>query len=103
MRTYLLSLEAETDLQEIEEYSALHWGNAKAAEYIRDLFNTFELLTENPGLGKPRPTIKRNLLFFPAHQHTIVFSIHRKNGEVRILRVLHSAMNIAARLRKRKK
>lgn len=101
MRAYLLSPEAEIDLQEIEEYSALQWGDTKAAEYIEELFDAFELLAEHPGIGKPK--LRKKLLTFPLNRHIILFSVDRKAEKIHILRVLHSAMNIKARLRKTKR
>lgn len=102
MRRYILTREAQIDLQEIENYSALRWGDAKAAEYIEDLFGAFQLLTDNPGIAKPRPMLRKGLLLFTVNRHTIVFKTDKKADMLYILRVLHSAMNIKARLRKKK-
>ncbi len=103
MRTYSLSREAEIDLREIEHYSALRWGDAKAAEYIEDLFAAFQLLTDNPGIGKPRPMLRKELLLFPVNRHTIVFKTDKKAQILYVLRVLHSAMHVKDRLKRKKK
>jgi toxin ParE1/3/4 len=102
MRAYRLSREAAIDLQEIEHYSALRWGDAKAAEYINDLFHAFQLLAENPDIGKPKPMLRKELLLFPVNRHAIIFKTDEKTEIIYILRVLHSAMNIKARLKKKK-
>lgn len=101
MRAYILAPAAETDLEEIEEYTALRWGDAKAAEYINDLFDAFELLADTPGIAKPRAALRKDLRLFPLNRHAIIFKIDKKTNAIYILRVLHSAMNIKAGLNNR--
>ncbi|MFY8107125.1 MAG: type II toxin-antitoxin system RelE/ParE family toxin, partial [Elstera sp.] len=54
MAQILFSQHIDRVLEEIEEYSALSWGDARAERYIRAIFHAFDLLAENPELGRYR-------------------------------------------------
>ncbi|AXG69607.1 ParE toxin of type II toxin-antitoxin system, parDE [Kordia sp. SMS9] len=52
MVTYKLSNDASQKLEEIYEYSLLNFGADKADEYYLSLHKVFELLSDQPSLGK---------------------------------------------------
>jgi toxin ParE1/3/4 len=47
-----LSQRARSDVKNIIRYTLDNFGSAKTDEYLDGLYNTFELLTENPKLGR---------------------------------------------------
>lgn len=61
--------EAGRDLAEIEDYSARKWGDRQAEKYVRDLFDAFERLAENPSLGRSRSDVPLPYLVYPASGH----------------------------------
>ncbi|HXG82471.1 MAG TPA: type II toxin-antitoxin system RelE/ParE family toxin [Pyrinomonadaceae bacterium] len=82
---------AESDLEEIFVYMA---GNNpdSAAGFLRDLGQKFELLAENPTLGRARHDYFVELRSFP-HKKYVIFYFPIKDG-VEIYRIVHSARNI---------
>jgi len=49
---YVLSPRAQTDLDEIWDYSADAWGTDQADIYTRDLWHRIETLAAHPNMGQ---------------------------------------------------
>ncbi len=49
---YELSLRAQSNIEEIIRYTDKHFGPAQTDEYIGGLYYSFDLLTDNPRLGR---------------------------------------------------
>jgi len=64
MASYRLTNRAEAKLAAIYEYSVLNWGLPKTREYLRGLHNAFELLAENPKMGRDMGELRSGL-----HRH----------------------------------
>jgi plasmid stabilization system protein ParE len=65
MTKYVLSTDAELDLDEIWEYIALDNINA-ADRWIGQLFDAFDALARNPGMGHRREDLTAYpILFWP--------------------------------------
>jgi plasmid stabilization system protein ParE len=67
--SFRLTARAEADLDEIDDYVASEFGEAVAERVIDRLFETFELLADNPGA----PSV----------------IIYRSRDELEVLRVWH--------------
>ncbi|MCI5077610.1 type II toxin-antitoxin system RelE/ParE family toxin [Oricola sp.] len=89
MSGYVLSLDAEEDLQDIYLYSEETWGPEQAARYLQELFETFGHIGRNPHMGRSRPELGSDLRSLPHVAHVIFYMEWR--GEVAILRVLHGS------------
>jgi plasmid stabilization system protein ParE len=60
--SFRLTQRAEADLDEIDDYVVSEFDEA----VIERLFETFELLADNPHIGRPRPEwASEDVLFFP--------------------------------------
>lgn len=59
MYEVLLSLEAEKDLVDIFEYSLMEFGVHKAELYTLSFQDAFDLLGENPVVGKKETRLNR--------------------------------------------
>lgn len=80
--------EANLDLYEIWEYVALK-SPASADKIIRRINGIFELLSENPGVGRKQDDLAPGLRVFPVSPF-LVFYIPLPDREgVEIVRVLH--------------
>ena len=86
-------------LDEIEEYSALSWGDARAERYIRDIFRAFDLLAENPELGRYRADLPPPYLAYSVGSHVIVYRYDQPSDQVQVLTLLHPAMDVSAQVR----
>lgn len=99
-RPYVLSQEAGVDLEEIEDYTARHWGDVQAEHYLRELFTAFDHIATNPESGRRRADIPEPYLVYAVGSHLIIYRDNQAAGRVEILNILHPAMDIAGRLRR---
>jgi toxin ParE1/3/4 len=93
---YFLARAVANDLREIEEYTASHWGEAQAADYIFALYAAFDMLADNPGLGHRRPDLPKSFRVYIKEHHLIIY---RGQDPVEILNILHPAMDIEKRIK----
>jgi toxin ParE1/3/4 len=91
MTRYSLTSRADVDLDEIIEYIAS--DNVDAALSVDYRFTQiFEMLTENPKIGRDRPEIESGIRSFPEGSYLILYRLLA--GEVIIVRVLHAARDL---------
>lgn len=83
-----LSEPARNDLKEIWLYIAEN-NPASADRTLQELKKKFQLLAENPQLGKSQDQLIVRLRTFP-HKKYVIFYFPKKNG-IEIYRVLHGA------------
>ncbi len=58
---FRLTRRAEADIKSIIRYTDLNFGPAQTKEYLGGLFNSFDLLTDNPELGREWSRGRRRL------------------------------------------
>ncbi|HCO82175.1 MAG TPA: plasmid stabilization protein [Arenibacter sp.] len=92
MSKYVLSQEAENDIEEIFEFGEYKFGKAQAISYLIQMEEHFVLLAENPGIGKKRNEIKEGLFSLPYVSHIIFYRILENN--IRIVRVLNGGRDL---------
>ncbi len=82
---------AKANLKEIWSYIA-EYNPSSADKFLREFAKKFQLLAENPKLGKSRDDFILNLRSF-SFKNYVIFYFSTENG-VEIYRVLHGARNI---------
>lgn len=92
MNGYVLSKEADNDIENIFEYGEYQFGTSQAIEYLIGLNNLFHTIANNPNIGKERKEIKDGLFSFPYISHIIFY--RKMNGYVRIVRVLYGGRDL---------
>jgi plasmid stabilization system protein ParE len=99
MKEYVLSTGAELDLDEIWEYIAL--DNLRAADrWIGKLFDAFDALAQNPGMGHKREDLTAYpILFWPVGAYLILYRV--QSNRIEIVAVTHGARDIPTFLRQR--
>jgi plasmid stabilization system protein ParE len=99
MKEYVLSTGAELDLDEIWEYIAL--DNLRAADrWIGKLFDAFDTLAQNPGMGHKREDLTAYpILFWPVGAYLILYRVQSKRLE--IVAVTQGARDVPSFLRQR--
>jgi toxin ParE1/3/4 len=90
---YRLSALAEQDLDEIWFYVAEDASPTAADRLIDAIIDRFELLAEQPRMGRLRPEFGAGVRSFTVESHVIYY---RHEGEVLIARVLHGRRDQAA-------
>jgi toxin ParE1/3/4 len=86
-QNYQISTEAEGDIDEIAAYTAQSWGWRQSDRYLAKLEDAFELLAQNPSIGRSSELVRPGLRRFEIGRH-VVFYIQNPEG-VLIVRVLH--------------
>jgi plasmid stabilization system protein ParE len=99
MTEYVLSTGAEFDLDEIWEYIAL--DNIRSADrWIGKLFDAFDALARNPGIGHRREDLTTYpILFWPVGAYLILYRVQTKRIE--IVAVTQGARDIPSFLHRR--
>lgn len=92
MSDWILSVDAEEDLQDIFLYTAQSWGERQARDYLSELFDLFATLALNPEIGRAREELGDGIRSFPHRSHVVFFMEWR--GETAISRVLHGSRDI---------
>jgi len=82
---------AEVDIETISDYFVQYSVNS-ARKFIKDLMQKFQLLADNPKIGRAHDEHILNLRSFP-YKDYVIFYFPNENG-VEIYRVLHGARDI---------
>ena len=90
MSTYSVARLAESDLKSILRYTMETWGSAQTRRYSQGLRGCFQLLADNPSLGRKCDFIHPGLRRFERGKH-VVFYIAIPGG-ILVVRVLHQQM-----------
>jgi toxin ParE1/3/4 len=92
MVRYILSEEAENDIEQIFDFGEYKFGRSQAIDYLIGLQDHFEALANNPDIGKQRNEIKKGLYSLPYVSHIIFYRILRNH--IRIVRVLYGGRDL---------
>jgi len=92
LKAYVLSKEADLDLENILDYTEIEFGFHQAVIYLNDLEAVFQLLVKNPEIGRKREELRLGLYSIVEQEHIIFYSI--VNEYIRIIRVLHGNKDI---------
>ena len=90
---YRLSALAEQDLEEIWSYVAEDASPATADRLIDAIVDRFELLVEQPRMGRLRPEFGGGVRSFTVENHVIYY---RHDGDVLLARAIHRRRDQAA-------
>jgi toxin ParE1/3/4 len=90
MKRFLVSVEAQKDVDLIAAYTTDTWGQQQTDRYLSQLEDGFQLLAENPRMGRLCDAISAGLRCHEVGKHTVFYRL--KPGGVRIVRVLHQQM-----------
>jgi len=83
---------ARADLDKIWDYTLERWGVDQAESYTRALAHAFDLLADQPHLGRAWTDVHEGLRMFPAGKHLVLYFAD-DNG-IDVVRVLHERMSI---------
>ena len=81
MDKYVLSKKSQEDIESIYDYGKYRFGKDRAIQYLIELKNCFENISENPEIGKKRNEIKKDLYSFPYISHVIFYHILPNRSE----------------------
>ena len=93
---YILSKEAESDLEKIWLYTFENWSVEQADRYLNLLLDEFEYLCLNPFSGIDFGKIRKNYWRKKVNSHFVFYKITK--SQIEIIRVLHEMMDIESHL-----
>ncbi len=92
LKSFLLSNDADADLDEIFDYTESEYDFNQASKYLSNLDSLFEKLVENPNLGRERKELTKGVYSIVEQEHIIFYEI--REDYVLIVRVLHGRRDI---------
>jgi toxin ParE1/3/4 len=97
MTRYVLSELAESDLDEIWDYTAAHWSRDQANAYILSIRNTCQALADGRLVARAIDQVRPGYQKYPVGSHFLFF---RRIDEtlIGIVRILHQRMDYVSRL-----
>lgn len=85
-----IALRAESDLDEIADYTTRTWGWRQTDRYLAKLEDGFALLAQAPSIGRASEFILPGLKRFEVGKHVVFYCVESET--LWILRVLHQQM-----------
>ena len=96
MGKFQLTNRAVTDLSDIADFTIQTFGIEQARYYRDGLNNCFEILAENPQLGRSAAELAPNLKRFEYQSHVVFYM--SKDAGILIIRILHQRMDFKRNL-----
>jgi toxin ParE1/3/4 len=97
MANYKLTKKAVEDLENIWDYTFEKWSLEQADKYYSLLISSFNLIGENPNIGKNYLGVNTELFGLKTNRH-IIFYRRLPNKPIEITRILHERMDLQNRL-----
>ena len=88
---FALAPRAQTDLDDIWNYTAARWGIDQAETYIRQLWRDIATVADRPSLGRECSEVRPGYFRYPSGSH-ILFYRSAADG-IDIVRILHQRMD----------
>lgn len=95
---YLISREANRDLENIWLYTFKNWSKEQADRYLNLIIDEIEHLAENPKSGQDYERIRKGYFRSRIKSHFIFYKINSAISKIKIIRILHQRMDIEAQL-----
>ena len=89
MSSYALTKRAEADLLDIFSFGYEQFGVTQAEAYAAELASAFQLLADNPRMGRDAEAIARGVRRHEHAAHVILYEIAPPS--VRILAIVHAS------------
>lgn len=96
MSSFQISPRARTELLEIEEFTALRWGERQADAYITGLQKAFELIASFPGMGRSADELARGYRRYRFQKHYIFYT--DEGDHILVRSVVHTSRDLRADL-----
>lgn len=93
---FILSPRAQSDIEEIWDYTAAHWSLDQEDAYIRQIQGAIESVATNPRRGRACGGVRPGYRKYPAGSH-VLFYRETPDG-VDIVRILHRRMDFERHL-----
>ncbi|MGB5358991.1 type II toxin-antitoxin system RelE/ParE family toxin [Eudoraea sp.] len=86
MPSYYLSSKADSDIDDIVDYTLETWGESQTHSYITELYQFLQTLADNPDLGRSASEFAPPLKRYNYKAHTIFYEPTKKG--IFVVRIL---------------
>ncbi len=86
MKKYKLSLLAQSHLRKIKSYTVTNFSESQWDSYKANLLTAFQMLADNPKVGRSCDTLYPNGFYFPVAKHIAYFT--KEDGFILIVAIL---------------
>lgn len=96
MSSYDLSSKADSDIDDIVDYTLEVWGEAQTYDYVVELIHTLQSLSKQPEIGRSAAEFAAPLKKYNFKAHTIFYEPTKKG--IFIVRILGQRQNFEQHL-----
>ncbi|HXA47508.1 MAG TPA: type II toxin-antitoxin system RelE/ParE family toxin [Burkholderiaceae bacterium] len=89
---YRITPKAKEDLKNIGRYTQQKWGKEQRNRYLKNLYDRFSWLAENPELGRLRPEVKEHYYSYAQGEHIIFYIV--SDHMIDIIGIPHQKMDV---------
>ncbi len=95
---YLISKQAELDLENIWLYTFKEWSINQADYYLDLIIDEIEYISKNPKSGKDYNEIRKGYFRSRVKSHFIFYKINLQEENIEVIRILHQQMDIESHI-----
>jgi toxin ParE1/3/4 len=88
---FVLTPRAQTDLDEIWDYTVDRWGFDQAETYTRQLWKDITMVADRPSLGRECPEVRRGYRVYPSGSQVLFY--RQTTDGIDVIRILHERMD----------
>ena len=92
-----VTAKARKDLLHIGRYTESKWGKGQRNHYLKQLDVAFNLIGENPRIGKNRSHV---LPGYRSYQQSSLVIYYKESEAIEIIRILHKRMDVGKHVQK---
>lgn len=92
MKSIKYARRANADLEDITDYTARTWGAQQAKKYIREIRAQIAGIANGDVIAQPLQVARAGMFKCRVNRHLVIFE--QTNDEIRIVRILHEAMDM---------
>jgi toxin ParE1/3/4 len=96
MGHYVLSPRAQSDLNDIWNYTESHWGADQAETYPRQLWKHIEAIAARPTSGRACPEVRAGYHKYRSGSHVLFYRM--TSDGIDVVRILHERMDFERHL-----
>ncbi len=96
MRSIKYAQRAISDLEDSTDYTSRRWGSKQAKSYLRDIRLRIVMIANGDAITQPFHLARGEVFKCRINRHLIIFD--QTNNQVRIVRILHEAMDMPGHL-----
>ncbi|MGH7024383.1 MAG: type II toxin-antitoxin system RelE/ParE family toxin [Caulobacteraceae bacterium] len=93
---YRLTPRAQSDIEEIWNYTCERWGVDQAERYVGLIRDAVFRIAENPALGRRCDEIREGYLKLSVESHMLFYNV--SGADIAVIRVLHRRMDLPRHL-----